>query len=295
MLNILALMYRDQRKYKEANRLLIDALSIREKTLGKDHPAVEATLNNLAVLYRKRGQYREAEPLCRRALEIREKSLGKDHPDVASQLNNLALDCQNQGKYEEVECYYRRALKIDECKLGPDDPNVPKTKNNLASCLFKQGKYKEAEVLYKEILTSAHEKEFGSVDAENKPIWMHAEEREEVSKVCVVDKMSVCVSAPSAVTQTVCLLIMNTTLRNLAALYRRQGKMKAAEMLEECATRYHKQVQNTLNLSFYRKRKCYGRQWVPETVWFPTFLKTSSFVLNRRRRNHTGLEQCKSE
>uniref|UniRef100_A0A9J8DFV3 Kinesin light chain n=1 Tax=Cyprinus carpio carpio TaxID=630221 RepID=A0A9J8DFV3_CYPCA len=124
MLNILALMYRDQRKYKEANRLLIDVLSIREKTLGKDHPAVKATLNNLAVLYRKQGQYREVEPLCRRALEIREK----------------------------------------------------------ASCLFKQGKYKEAEVLYKEILTSAHEKEFGSVDAENKPIWMHAEKREEVSK-----------------------------------------------------------------------------------------------------------------
>lgn len=33
-----------------------------------------------------------------------------------------------------------------------------------ASCFLKQGKYKEAEVLYKEILTRAHEKEFGSVD-----------------------------------------------------------------------------------------------------------------------------------
>ncbi|XP_016371881.1 kinesin light chain 1b [Sinocyclocheilus rhinocerous] len=182
MLNILALVYRDQNKYKEAAHLLNDALSIREKTLGKDHPAVAATLNNLAVLYGKRGKYKEAEPLCKRALEIREKVLGKDHPDVAKQLNNLALLCQNQGKYEEVEYYYCRALEIYECRLGPDDPNVAKTKNNLASCFLKQGKYKEAEVLYKEILTRAHEKEFGSVDAENKPIWMHAEEREEMSK-----------------------------------------------------------------------------------------------------------------
>ncbi|XP_042590285.1 kinesin light chain-like isoform X2 [Cyprinus carpio] len=238
MLNILALMYRDQRKYKEADRLLNDALSIREKTLGKDHPAVEATLNNLAVLYRKRDQYKEAEPLCRRALEIREKLLGKDHPDVAKQLNNLALDCQNQDKYEEVECYYRRALKIYECKLGPDDPNVPKTKNNLASCLLKQGKYKEAEVLYKEILTSAHEKEFGLVDAENKPIWMHAEKREEgeLSDNALYEKHGGGYKASKVDS-----LIMNTTLRNLAALYRRQGKMKAADMLEECATRYHKQ------------------------------------------------------
>ncbi|XP_024916844.1 kinesin light chain 1b isoform X2 [Cynoglossus semilaevis] len=241
MLNILALVYRDQNKYKEAAHLLNDALSIREKTLGKDHPAVAATLNNLAVLYGKRGKYKEAEPLCKRALEIREKVLGKDHPDVAKQLNNLALLCQNQGKYEEVEYYYCRALEIYECRLGPDDPNVAKTKNNLASCFLKQGKYKEAEILYKEILTRAHEKEFGSVDAENKPIWMHAEEREEMSKGKHRDNTpygeyggwyKACkVNSPT----------VNTTLRNLGALYRRQGKLEAADTLEECAVRSRKQ------------------------------------------------------
>nr|XP_020454783.1 kinesin light chain 1-like isoform X5 [Monopterus albus] len=245
MLNILALVYRDQNKYKEAAHLLNDALSIREKTLGKDHPAVAATLNNLAVLYGKRGKYKEAEPLCKRALEIREKVLGKDHPDVAKQLNNLALLCQNQGKYEEVEYYYCRALEIYERKLGPDDPNVAKTKNNLASCFLKQGKYKEAEILYKEILTRAHEKEFGSVDAENKPIWMHAEEREEMSKGKHRDNTpygeyggwyKACkVNSPT----------VNTTLRNLGALYRRQGKLEAAETLEECATRSRKQSNTT--------------------------------------------------
>lgn len=31
---------RDQNKYKEAANLLNDALEIREKTLGMDHPAV---------------------------------------------------------------------------------------------------------------------------------------------------------------------------------------------------------------------------------------------------------------
>ncbi|KTF73543.1 hypothetical protein cypCar_00027650 [Cyprinus carpio] len=166
MLNILALVYRDQNKYKEAASLLNDALAIREKTLGMDHPAVAATLNNLAVLYGKRGKYKEAEPLCKRALEIREKVLGTDHPDVAKQLNNLALLCQNQGKYQEVEQYYERALHIYQNQLGPDDANVAKTKNNLASCYLKQGKYRQAEALYKEILTRAHEKEFGSVEGE---------------------------------------------------------------------------------------------------------------------------------
>ncbi|KAJ8414552.1 hypothetical protein AAFF_G00037540 [Aldrovandia affinis] len=175
MLNILALVYRDQNKYKEAANLLNDALSIREKTLGLDHPAVAATLNNLAVLYGKRGKYKEAEPLCKRALEIREKVLGTDHPDVAKQLNNLALLCQNQGKYQEVERYYERALEIYQSRLGPDDANVAKTKNNLASCYLKQGKYRQAEALYKEILTRAHDKEFGSVEGDGRPVWIHTE------------------------------------------------------------------------------------------------------------------------
>ncbi|XP_017765660.1 PREDICTED: kinesin light chain isoform X1 [Eufriesea mexicana] len=241
MLNILALVYRDQNKYKEAANLLNDALAIREKTLGENHPAVAATLNNLAVLYGKRGKYKEAEPLCKRALDIREKVLGHDHPDVAKQLNNLALLCQNQGKYDEVERYYLRALEIYEDKLGLDDPNVAKTKNNLASCYLKQAKYKDAEVLYKQVLTRAHEKEFGAIAGDNKPIWQVAEEREENKhknkenapygeyggwhKAAKVDSPTV-----------------TTTLKNLGALYRRQGKYEAAETLEDCAFRSRKET-----------------------------------------------------
>ncbi|XP_067098679.1 kinesin light chain 1 isoform X6 [Osmerus mordax] len=247
MLNILALVYRDQNKYKEAANLLNDALSIREKTLGRDHPAVAATLNNLAVLYGKRGKYKEAEPLCKRALEIREKVLGKDHPDVAKQLNNLALLCQNQGKYEEVEYYYQRALEIYQTKLGPDDPNVAKTKNNLASCYLKQGKFKQAETLYKEILTRAHEREFGSVDDENKPIWMHAEEREELSKGKLKDGSPFAEYGGWYKACKVDSPTVTTTLKNLGALYRRQGKFEAAETLEEAALRSRKQGLDTVH------------------------------------------------
>lgn len=241
MLNILALVYRDQNKYKDAANLLNDALAIREKTLGENHPAVAATLNNLAVLYGKRGKYKDAEPLCKRALEIREAVLGKGHPDVAKQLNNLALLCQNQGKYEEVERYYQRALEIYEKKLGPDDPNVAKTKNNLASCYLKQGKYKEAEILYKQVLTRAHEREFGTIDGDNKPIWQVAEEREENKNkstgAAPYTEYGGWHKAAKVDSPTV-----TTTLKNLGALYRRQGKYEAAETLEDCALRSRKEA-----------------------------------------------------
>jgi len=264
MLNILALVYRDQNKYKEAANLLNDALTIRKKTLGENHPAVAATLNNLAVLYGKRGKYKDAEPLCKRALEIREKVLGRDHPDVAKQLNNLALLCQNQisqeerrgvsredmlGKYEEVERYYQRALEIYESKLGPDDSNVAKTKNNLASAYLKQAKYKEAEILYKQVLTRAHEKEFGAIDGDNKPIWQVAEEREEHKssgdKTGPYQEYGGWHKAAKVDSPTV-----NTTLKNLGALYRRQGKFEAAETLEDCAVRGKKEMdQSNLTIS----------------------------------------------
>lgn len=237
MLNILALVYRDQNKYKEAGNLLNDALAIREKTLGRDHPAVAATLNNLAVLYGKRGKYKEAEPLCKRALEIRETVLGKDHPDVAKQLNNLALLCQNQSKYEEVEKYYKRALQIYENNLGPDDPNVAKTKNNLASAYMKQGKFKQAETLYKQVLTQAHEKDFGSIDEKNKPIWMHAEEREASAFTGQIKDASHSDYGSWYKTAKVDSPTVTTTLKNLGALYRRQGKYEAAQTLENCASR----------------------------------------------------------
>jgi kinesin light chain len=239
MLNILALVYRDQRKYKEAAQLLNEALAIRERCLGEDHPAVAATLNNLAVLHGKRGKYKDAEPLCKRALEIREKVLGADHPDVAKQLNNLALIYQNQGLYDEVEKYYKRALKIYESKLGPDYQNVAKTMNNLSSAYLKQGKYKEAELLYKQILTRAHERQYGETSNDNKSIWQIAEDRENtknqhsdsgVYHENIQDAMMK-VDNPT----------VTTTLKNLGALYRRQGKYQAAETLEDAALRAKKQ------------------------------------------------------
>ena len=181
----------------------------------------------LFLLLGKRNKFKEAEPLCKRALDIREKCLGSSHPDVAKQLNNLALLCQNQGKYEEVESYYKRAIEIYTKSLGPDDPNVAKTKNNLASAYLKQQKYKEAEQLYTDVLTCAHEKEFGSSpqDLTN-------------STMGTYDAQGGWYKTIRADTPTV-----TTTLKNLSLLYRRQGRYEAADTLENCASRARKDPQ----------------------------------------------------
>ena len=139
----------------------------------------------------------------------------------------------------QVEHYYKRALEIYLKRLGTDDPNVSKTKNNLASAYLKQGKYKLAEALYKEVLTRAHEKEFGKVDGDNKPIWMQAEEREE-NKGKYKDGTPMPEYGGWHKTAKIDSPTVSTTLKNLGALYRRQGKYEAAETLEECAMRSKK-------------------------------------------------------
>lgn len=64
-------------KYAEAKPLLRQALSIREKSLGSEHPAVARSLNGLAVIYFLQGGYVEAEPLVKRAKAIKAKHAQK--------------------------------------------------------------------------------------------------------------------------------------------------------------------------------------------------------------------------
>lgn len=87
-----------------------------------------------------------------------------------------------------------------------------------------------------------HEREFGVIDDKNKPIWQVAEEREENKN----NPESNIANAPfgeygawhkAAKTDA---STFTTTLKNLGALYRRQGKYEAAETLEDCALRSKK-------------------------------------------------------
>jgi tetratricopeptide (TPR) repeat protein len=67
----LGLLYADQGKLDEAEKIYIRALEGSEKALGAEHPSTLRTVNNLGMLYTDQGKLDEAEILVKRATQIR--------------------------------------------------------------------------------------------------------------------------------------------------------------------------------------------------------------------------------
>ncbi len=72
-LNNLAVLYKTQGKYAQAEPLYKRAIAIDEKALRLDHPKVARTLENYAALLRKMKRDAEAKKLEARAQAIRAK------------------------------------------------------------------------------------------------------------------------------------------------------------------------------------------------------------------------------
>ncbi|CAL1265179.1 unnamed protein product [Larinioides sclopetarius] len=153
MMDIITIVYRGMRRYKDAAKIQHEVLDIKKKTLSQNDISIASTLNTLSALYGKTRKVEEAEKFCRKAVEFRKRVLGKNHVDVGKQLCNLAAICCHTKKYKEAVNCYQEALEILSCTLGPENTYTVKTKNNLASLYVETENYKEAEKLYKEILS----------------------------------------------------------------------------------------------------------------------------------------------
>ncbi|WP_126579944.1 FxSxx-COOH system tetratricopeptide repeat protein [Tengunoibacter tsumagoiensis] len=152
LLIVSAAYLQDLGRYKDAEPLFLQALSLWEQILGPDHPNVASPLHNLADLYKDQGKYAQAEPIALRALRIREQHLGTEHLNVANLVNGLANIYAGQGKYVQAEPLFLRALRIWEQNFGPEHPQVASALHNLATLSKDQGKYVQAEPLFLQAL-----------------------------------------------------------------------------------------------------------------------------------------------
>jgi len=147
-----ALALHGEGKYADATTPAREALALRERLLGADHPDVAEALNALALVLQYQGLHAEAHALFVRSLALQEKALGPDHPSLATAVNNLGALLQDEGKFAEAKPYLERALAIDEKALGKAHPEVATDAHNLASLLHDLGEYATARTLYERAL-----------------------------------------------------------------------------------------------------------------------------------------------
>jgi eukaryotic-like serine/threonine-protein kinase len=162
---------------------------------------IAESFNNLALVLYSQGKAAEAETLGQEAVLIRRKLLGPDHPDVAESLGGLAAALWSQSKLAEAESAYRQALEIQRKSLGTEHPDIATSLNNLGTVLWSQGKLAESEAIQREALAM-----YRKLAGDESP-----ETRERVDKGVHTE--------------------VATSLNNLALVLWRQGKLDEAETM----------------------------------------------------------------
>jgi tetratricopeptide (TPR) repeat protein len=130
--------------YERAVRPFKEALAIREKVLGPEHPLTAASLNNLARVLWDAGDLNQAQSLFERALAIRETILGPEDPKTAASLQNLGGLLQSRGDLTAAKPLFERALAIHEKILGPEHHRTAGSLNNLARLLRDRSEFDAA-------------------------------------------------------------------------------------------------------------------------------------------------------
>ncbi|KAK5188428.1 hypothetical protein LTR92_011514, partial [Exophiala xenobiotica] len=164
-------------RYREAEVMHGQALHLRGKVLGEEHPSTLASMNDLAIVLEQQGKYEEAEQMHRQALDRMKKVLGEEHPSTLDSINNLAIALHLRGKvlgeehrstlgsmnnlalvlqeprkYKEAEQMHRQTLDLKKKVLGEEHPSTLDSMNNLAAVLEQQGKYEAAEQMHRQTL-----------------------------------------------------------------------------------------------------------------------------------------------
>src|SRR5579859_3024308 len=144
----LGLLYATMGRYSAASQYSGEALSMREKMLGKNSKAYACSLNNNAVLFQEMARYNEAEQYFQGALVLVKSALGEQSEEYAIVLNNQAIFFSKIGRYDQAVEKLKSAIAILGQQQKNDTRNTVGFQSNLALLYQKTGKFQDAEAIY---------------------------------------------------------------------------------------------------------------------------------------------------
>lgn len=111
MMSTIGLVYVKLGLLGKAEPLIREALAVREKTLGPDHPDTAKSLDTLGVLLTRQKKYGEAEQTLRKALAVEER-VNPESENTLNVLLHLADLFKVQGRHADAQPFEMRAAAI---------------------------------------------------------------------------------------------------------------------------------------------------------------------------------------
>jgi tetratricopeptide (TPR) repeat protein len=140
-LNSLGLVYREEKKSKEAEEVFRRALPVLETVYGPDSIDVANVNFNIASAMVDQGQVGAAIPFLHKALSTYDGVLGASSVKTAGVLCMLGDAYRLNKDFKEAEGSLRRCADIRETDGGVDNPDLAAALHSLALVLEGQGKY----------------------------------------------------------------------------------------------------------------------------------------------------------
>jgi tetratricopeptide (TPR) repeat protein len=145
-MNGLAVVYRYQGKYADAERLTKQVIGGRRRALGAEHHDTLLAMYYRGALYVAQGRYDEAEPLLIDGLATSRRVL-PNHPDTQNFVSALAEMSWKRGDTVRAESLFRDALTARTRILSATHPTVATLLVTFGEMKLEQKQYAEAESL----------------------------------------------------------------------------------------------------------------------------------------------------
>lgn len=120
-LNNLATCYYHEGRYEECQKILLESLTIKEKSHDTKTLSYANGLSNLAALYVSTGRFSEAAKLFLETEEIERSILPKDHATHLNTLQNQAVLDMRLGNYPKAKIIFEKVAEIHLGKSGKDN------------------------------------------------------------------------------------------------------------------------------------------------------------------------------
>ena len=162
ILQILSNTLREMASLDAATAPQQEALAIRRRKLGIDHPDTLSSIHNLGLLQSNQGHELEAQASkekhnealrnFEKAYEGRLSVLGADHPDTLESTFAIGMVISRIGEIQQAKEIFRKVLESRRRVLGDHDPATLTSMHQLGGMLTGLGDLDEARLLLEEVL-----------------------------------------------------------------------------------------------------------------------------------------------